>query len=74
MKWSTGAQYYWKREPGWTNLRGMWGKRSVDAGAASLDGDHGNACADCAPLAPSSALSVPTMLDLTAYRRQTLLY
>lgn len=27
MTIAAGA-YYWKREPGWTNLRGMWGKRS----------------------------------------------
>lgn len=25
----TTGSYYWKREPGWTNLRGMWGKRSA---------------------------------------------
>ncbi|CAG9128513.1 unnamed protein product [Plutella xylostella] len=29
----TGA-YYWKRQPGWTNLRGMWGKRAAAAPAA----------------------------------------
>lgn len=39
----TGA-YYWKREPAWTNLRGMWGKRSAlgEADADAVDDDHGN--------------------------------
>lgn len=35
----TGA-YYWKREPGWTNLRGMWGKRATPLEEA-LNNDHG---------------------------------
>nr|AXY04293.1 prothoracicostatic peptide 2 [Spodoptera exigua] len=37
----TGS-YYWKREPAWTNLRGMWGKRSPQADADAVDDDHGN--------------------------------
>ena len=37
----TGS-YYWKREPAWTNLRGMWGKRSAPD-ADAVDDDHGNA-------------------------------
>lgn len=35
----TGS-YYWKREPGWTNLRGMWGKRASHD--LPLDEEHGN--------------------------------